>query len=249
MTRRYVVLLLVVVFSACWNGAWAAGGVYLDDVKVTNNGIVALFDNFDDGNLAGWFNLSDATCECAKGGKPPCCILLNKHIFCAAGASHNLEITQSGVVELSASILVTPPEEQYDIAVKQYDNSTGKCGGGPGDIMYVTLYAESTVPPKKTTANVDFYIQQVGTESGCRVGVRATQSNGSTSNAGCKGNIIQHQRWTPLMLRLDPKTKLARLFVDGIQVAQTGYDPVALRGIKQLNLCCGFGDGSKRTDK
>ena len=248
MSVRSVVLLFVLILSACWSGAWAAGGVYLDDVKVTNNGAVALFDNFDDGGLTGWYNLSDATCEC-KSGKPPCGMLLNKHIFCAAGASHNLAIGQPEVVELSANVFVTPPEEQYDIAVKKYAASTCKCGcGGPSDIMYITLYAEATVPPRKTTPKVDFYIQQVGSEAGCRVGVEATQSNGSTSRSGCSGAPIPQRQWTPILLRLDPRTKLARLFVDGRQVSQTGYDPASLSQIQQLNLCCGFGDGSKRKD-
>jgi hypothetical protein len=231
MLRTAIAVLAAAVVIGVASGAWCAGGVYVDNVRVTNDGQNAFLDNFDTGKLVGWTNATTAQVVCDRSN---CSMLLNKHVFCAAGAFHPLAIENPGVVDTSMDLYVTPAAEQYDCHKKNLP-----C------IFYITLYSSVTTG-KRTDDILGAGLSLAPNAQGCNVGFK------SNKQCLCKSwtttPVVPAGQWVTLTFRLDAVNGRATIFVNARQVISIPYDRGPNPPVRQIGLCCGFGDGSKRTD-
>lgn len=229
-----VVAILVVLCTFSARAGWADGGLYLDDFRITNNGASAFFDNFDDGKLDGWTKMHDASVFCTGRGRTrQCSMMLDKHQFCAATAYHSVTMPDAGKVEMSTRVYVTPPGEQYDYRKGVY------C------LLYITLYSGSSssevaaivnLNPGEDMNRIGIRLQHM--KNGKRVGIGGTSPN----------PVLAPNQWAALTLRLDPKSGLISVILDGKPIVVRQYDPARFASIREVGICSGYGDGSLRTD-
>lgn len=226
-TAVFVALLLGL--GTC--GALAAGGIYVDNLQVTNNGITAFMNTFDNTTvLRGWTRLSDASVAVDRANRRQGAMLVNRHVFAVANAYHNVEFQVAGPVEISAAIYCTPAAEQYDWQVKKKACSTN-----------LIIYSGSS----KTW--IDASVQLNPCQSTYQVGILAAGAAGG-SNVYSKQPILSPGRWALLTMRLDRDAARATLFLDGKEITSTHYDPDKFRSIQQIAISSQLGDGSQRTD-
>ena len=218
-------ILTLVVLAA---GAYASGGAYLDDFRITNNGVTALFDNFDDGKLDGWTQLNDITVTCNRPNEPPCGMCINKHTYAEATASHNLALRNAGIIEFQAKVYLTAPEEQYDWQVKKLPA-----------VIRITIFAGTTSATMRTTLYLEPGQQQA----------KACISTDRVGNGQCpKYNPLAKYRWGTWYLRMDPKTRTATTSLDGREEISISYNPNLWRSVRMVSIESSYGDGSRRTD-
>lgn len=210
-------------------GVYAAGGAYLDDFRIANNGLTIFSDNFDDGKLDGWTKVHNVTVTCDKPGKPPCGMYINKHTYAAATAYHNLTLNNAGVIEFRAKVYLTPPEEQYEWRVKNRPA-----------VIQITLYSGSSNATMRTSVHLD----------PCQQQAKACITTDRLGSGRCpKYNPLPKNTWGDLVLTMDPKTRMATTSLDGQQEISIPYNPAEWRSVREVGICASYGDGSQRTDR
>lgn len=228
-TALFVILIYILAAGA----ACATGGIYIDDLQITNNGKVVFSDNFDRTSLTGWTDTTDASVVVDQSQKHQSALLLNSHISCpVAQATHSLLLKNAGLVEMSAAIYCTPADEQFQHHVKK--------------IGCVTSFILG--PTRSELDGIDAVIELNPNGSAYQLGVTSLRSGTITKSAVTTNPIMQPGKWALIKLRLDPKTATATVFLDGNAVASIGYNPEDYRKISEVNIVTPMGDGSKRTD-
>jgi len=232
MTRAFLICVAVIL-GACGfaAGALCAGGVYVHNVRVTNDGQTAFFDGFDTGKLVGWTKTSGAGVVCDRSN---CSLLLNKHVYCAAGGFHPLAIDNPGVVDTSMYLYVTPATQQYDCRKK-----------GLSCTFYVTLYS-SVASGRRTDEILGAGVTLQPNGQACNVGFRSLKK--CLCKYWTKTPVLPVGQWVQLTFRLDTTRGRAAILVDGSEAISMPYDRGPNPPIREIGLCSGFGDGSRRTD-
>lgn len=223
-------LLAIVGAGFVVTGAHAAGGVYMDDFQVRNNGVVVFGDNFQDGNYAGWQNVVDAKVFNLSSNpqQPVYSLCLNQQHKNVARAYHKLGISNAGVVELSVGILAAPCTEQYNCTHRNNECALRiglRSGNARSQINAIVFTG-----PEYT---------------GCRISMTEHKEyHGSPA----RGMPLQFNKWGMLTMRLDPRKRTASVLLDGKLLTTMRYDPRKFASISEICILCSFGEGSARTD-
>ena len=93
--------------------AHAEGGVYFDNIQITNDGSKVFADNFDERELAEWTNCKDVSIEHDRAVNTSAYLELNKHGKELSRAGRNLQVSKAGKVELSFSVYLPPIAQQF----------------------------------------------------------------------------------------------------------------------------------------
>ena len=223
-------LSVVLLLALAAGGALATDGVYVDNLQVTNDGILAFPDAFDNAKvLRGWTRISDVSIAMDSANRRQGAMLLNRHVFAVAAAYHNVELKNVGTVEMSAAIYCTAPSEQYDWRVKKKTCSTT-----------LIIYSGSS------KVWIDAVVQLDSKQSAYQVGILAGGSGGK--NIYSTRPVLQPGKWALLTMWLDPVKARATLFLDGKTIVSTTYDPNKFQSIQEVAIQSQMGDGSQRTD-
>lgn len=227
-TAVVILVALLLIGGFATGIARAEGGAYLDDFRISNDGTEVFFDNFNDGSIADWTKMHDTTVVRDDKDKLVGYMFMNKHTHAASTAWHPLSVSSAGLVELSTLVYVTPYEQQFDIR------------DGYPSVLMITLYSGSS----DATAGLYIYLdkpKQDSQKSACSICVNLKNPNGTTI---IHNTALVPQKWATLTLRLDPKTGIASALLDGTVVRTLKYDPAKFKSIRELGLCCSFGDGA-----
>ena len=142
--RAKRVSLVVIGATVVWclfalGTAFASGGVYLTNLRITNDGVVVLADDFPTGDLSGWLDQADASVVFPKPHTPLGLLYLNAHTSESATLTRILDIHNPSLLEMSVNIFITPANEQYrwhkQISCPIYfrfHSANEKCPGGLG---------------------------------------------------------------------------------------------------------------------
>ena len=222
MMKSMILVLTLVVLAA---GAFASGGAYLDDLRIANNGLAVFSDNFDDGKLDGWMRINDTTVTCNTPGKPPCGMFVNAQKY-RATAYHSLTLRNAGLIEVSAKVYLTAPEEQYEWQIRKQAAFLG-----------IHLYSGSSTAIMQLDIQLDPGQQQ------------AKLCVARKDKAQCQpSNPLAKYRWANITLRMDPKTKTASALLEGQPQVSLPYEPEEWRSIREVGINSSYGDGSQHTD-
>jgi hypothetical protein len=229
MLLRIYALASLLVFVMAVGAAFAAGGIYIDNLKITNNGKEVFSDAFNSGKLIGWNKMNDAIWSSDRANTQQGAMLLNKHQFCAATAYHSFSAKNIGIVEVSADVYCTPPDEQYERISKK-----NACG------TFFRLYSGSS------NATIEAKIQLNVCQSTYQLGI--THLDARQGETYSKLPVMQPATWSHIVLRLDPRSATATMFLGGKAYVTAGYDPQQFQSLQEIGIVTGLGDGSKRTD-
>lgn len=211
------------------SAAHAAGGIYFDNVQIKNDGKVVLSENFDDGDVSDWYQLTEATLLSVKDNPPSRVLWLNKHGQKDDMARHKFNVPQVGLLEFGAHVYVPSAVEQYNWQ-NQKDTS-----------LYVSLEFNGV------GNQMWFVIFLKPQEQGCRITVRQNAPGGAKFQSTPQP-VIPIGKWVYATFRLDPDAKTITGYIDGKQVASAPYDPSVCGTLTGLTFNGTFGDGSQRTD-
>ena len=252
--KSIVAILILTVILTCGLavGAHAAGGVCLDDLQITNDGKMAFSESFDSRSLRGWSSPYDVTLiQTNPGGYY---LHLNKHHIQSARAWHKLTVNSAGLVELSAKVYVTPPEEQYLYKQKAFS------------LMEIVLYSGNSRATMSTIVNLNpkekANRMSISLQKMQRPTVETRETEGKTNSimqkmrqnskeqlkgygATTSSPVIQPKTWTTLTVKLDPKTTTTTVLVNGKSVLTQPYDPNLYQSLNWVLLGCTYGDGAQ----
>jgi hypothetical protein len=136
MRHVFMTILLVssLLLMACIS-AYAVGGIYFDDLSVTNNGTSVFSDNFDDGSISDWTPKNDAALSSSVARSAQYSVYLNQWGSTVADAFHSVSIATPGVVEASVWVWLPPTQEQY----RPTSTYIYLYSGNPSDNMYAGI--------------------------------------------------------------------------------------------------------------
>lgn len=229
MTRAFVICVAV-LFAVCGLAVvgLCAGGVYVDDLRVTNNGAQVLLDNFETGKLDGWTKLTGAELAANEQNKS---LAINRHGNYAATAYRTISIDKPGLVEISWFIFVAPVGEQYD------------CKKGGACTMSIRLLSGMSASSNAGVPSAALILNPC--ETTCRAGLAPANSFNATAKT--KSPVLSLGRWVPVVFRLDSANGKATLLVNGREAVSMSYDPSSTKSIRQIGFVSQFGDGSNRS--
>jgi len=251
MTTKHLSAILAIAFACLMAGAaHASGGVYLDDLTVTNYSTPMFTDHFNDPTLRGWSNLHDVSL--GQMGEGSYLLYMNAHSDQAATAWRQLNMKDAGVVEVSFKMLVTPPDEQY-----KYKKDTFS-------LFYLVLASGNTPATAKAIVSLKQH------EKGNRVSIAVQQTttpatpqakpepgkpmlptlglqNATLKNLGAMspGLVIQPKTWVLVTLKLDSKKSMASVLVDNKEIVSKPYKPQDFQSVRGIWLWSTYGDGAK----
>ncbi len=229
-SRIAVAVVAITCAMVLASGAtFASGGVYLDDLQVTNDGGVTFFDTFDNGNSGQLTSASDISFVLAEGSTTQRLLCMNKHHEKDSAAIAYPKVTSAGLVEVTTKVFVTSPEEQY-----LYRN---------GKASAFNMVVHSAKPGYYMWAIVDLGAKAQTN----RVGIRSqylTAGKQTGSAAFSQSPILKPSAWYTLTLRLDPSSVTATVLLDGNPVATRPYNPGDFESISKLSILCSYGDGA-----
>ncbi len=258
ISRRISAIPITTFALACLvtaGAAYAAGGIYLDDMTLTNYGTQMFTDGFNDSALRGWSDLHDVSLGQVNQGSY--LLLMNAHSAEAATAWRQLNVKDAGVVELTCKVLVAPSDEQYQYKNKKYS------------LLYLVLASGNTsaairgvvsLNPKEKGSRASIGVQQTVTPPAQAPASSDSQSavpkviipkigpqyariknSGATSTAP----VIQPKTWALVTLKLDSKTSTASVLVDNKKIVSQPYNPSDFQSIRGIYLWSTYGDGVK----
>lgn len=252
MIGRSISAILATLFVlAAAGNASAAGGVYLDDLTLTNYGTPMFTDGFNDKSLPGWSSLKDVSLGQVNEGS--LLLHLNAHSAQPATAWRALNVKEAGVVEVSTKLMVMPPDEQSRYKNNSYSllNLTLCSGSSPATIMAVV-----NLRPREKANRVSIGVQQTvstppadpaKTKDGKPVIPTLGPQNAKVKNSGATSAtpLIQPKTWVLLTLKLDSKTSTASVLVDNKVIVSKPYSPKDFTSVRGIWLKCDYGDGVK----
>jgi hypothetical protein len=251
MIGRSISAILATLFVlAAAGSASAAGGVYLDDLTLTNYGTSMFTDGFNDKSLRGWTNLKDVSL--GQLGQGSLLMHMNAHGSLPATAWRALNVKDAGVVEVSTKLMVMPPDEQSRYKNNSYSlmDLTVCSGSSPAMIKAVV-----NLRPKEKANRVSIGVQQTvdnpppapapKTKDSPPVRPTLGPQNSKTKNSGATSPtaLIQPKTWVLLTLKLDSKTSTASVLVDNKQIVSKPYKPKDFESVRGIWLQCSYGDG------
>lgn len=218
---KYMILVSMLILFAA--GAYATGGAYIDDLQITSNSRVVFLDQFTDPTFDGWTSLRDISFTCDNSRQSNCCMYLNKRGMQAAVAFTAPKFDCKGLVEMTARVYLTPPEQQYLWRVEHK-----KC------VLLIGVYSDII------SSYVRLAVDLTPEDRLAKVGIWDRESEGPVGKPALKSGV-----WANLMLQLDPWAQTMTAFLDGKPQASIPYDPKKWRSIRQVSVCCSYGDMGK----
>ncbi|MDO8585571.1 MAG: hypothetical protein Q7T82_00875 [Armatimonadota bacterium] len=218
--------LLLWPLNPCLAADADTGGIFVDDFQITNNGITAFFDDFQDRDIRDW-RVIDAQVFGMAGRPPVTCMYINQHTKTRASAFHSISLNTTGVVELNAAVWLPPTKDQYKwrtnvICVTDFVLYSGDCQ----DDVRVGI----EMRPKETSYRL--FLWWDGYE-----GPQLIISKIYTESA-----VLAPERWSLLTLRMDPTAGKMYALLDGKQHLTLAYNPRRFRSLRSAAVLTRFGD-------
>ncbi len=207
------------------SSAYAAGGIYFDDVIVGNDRTVVFADNFDDGNASDWTSKNDATVTAGQCNSKPYSLHLNCHGRVVSQAYHLLPIRVSGLVEAHARVWLPPVQEQYAWHHKTTSSTN------------LVLYS------RESSDSISAGVELRPGELGYRIHLRWNESDGGSGAKVCTDKVVlKPGRWALLSLYLDSATGRAFACLDGKDQVSVIYNPLKFSSIIRMAFWGRLGD-------
>lgn len=188
------------------------GGIYFDDILLTNNGNAVVFDDFESGNLSGWLTTNDATVESSSSGPRASCLYLNHQADVVSEAFHAIFMEDPGVVELSAWVWLPPADEQ-----------------GPAKFTNLMLYS-------RDGDNIAAGVKVDRQQTGYLITLHWNRHDGDHKDAVSNGSVLKPGKWARLMLRLDKGSETASALLDGVTQASFPYVSSNFATMRQMSV-------------
>ena len=221
-------LLVVTCFIACvWavpSIARAVGGIYVDDIAITNNGAPVFSDNFDDGSISDWYMINDAAVTSAHSHSPSDSLYLNWHGAAVADAIHHISVAQPSVMDYSAWVYLPPVSEQYKW------NHNG--------FSFTNLVLHSG----NTSSNLGAGVELYPNESAYRIWLH-WNNFGGTNTTAVSGVVLAANTWAQLTLRMDNASGNAYALFNGQQLTSISYNPQSFQSFNRASVWGWLGDG------
>jgi probable HAF family extracellular repeat protein len=195
------------------------GGIYFDDILLTNDSKPVFFDDFQSGDLSGWSKQNDAKVE--SSASKAYCLFLNFQGPAQLATSHNILVQNPGVIELSAWVWLPPASEQEFLT----STSLYRYSSGSDDNISVGVQEDSR----------DGYI----------VTLRWYRSNGDDKQVKSQGSVLKSGKWARLTLRLDKGSENASVIFNGVTQASFHYAPYNFRTINKISAWGSLGSINK----
>jgi hypothetical protein len=220
MRLRLALIMTVVLLLPC--ALFAKGGVYIDNMLVTNDGRNIFSDDFDSGTLRNWTGLVAATVPC-DAKKTYCSMHLNMHTNTGtATALHEMPIEAPGVLEVRWRLWVAPADEQS----RHKDTLLGLLVAVMCQQQKNWIAASTDLCTDTDKPSLSILVNNVEKTSGVK---------------------IPTSKWVEMALRFDPGSSTVSFLADGKVAVTAKYDPSQFTSVRQLRLECGYGDGAQRT--
>ncbi|MCE5315296.1 MAG: hypothetical protein ABFD49_00875 [Armatimonadota bacterium] len=235
MTARKWRFAAIVGLVCCFTGsAYANGGVYLEDIRIKNNGKVVFSDDFNDGDISDWTHLRDVSVFTIEKTSTQM-MLLNEHGNQMAEADHPLDLNLSGSLEFSTMVCIAPPTEQY------YGQKDIACAFN----MSLDYREQPNCAPETLRIHALLYRN----DQKCKITVtRLSRDEEKYKSSDMSSAVLPTGKWAILTLRLDSISETATAYVDDSPVASIKYNANDFPKITSLAFYTTFGDGAQRTD-
>lgn len=224
--RRIFWAIFAMIISALifMPSAGVAGGMCVEDLKLTTDGIVVFSDNFNMGKLDGWMKIRDVSLVCAQQDPPDYFLKICRQGKTVACAYHSVSVPNAGdVIELNAWIWLPKVSEQKSGETNFYISS--------GSDDYEKTKPDVHAGPAIKKGSDDYYVR-IGQQYG------SSKSSGAISDKA----VIKPEKWALFTLRIDRTTGNAVALVDGKQACQIGIDSADFPSISQLSIWGWLGD-------
>lgn len=220
----FVALIMCVAVAV---PARAAGGIYFDDFLITNNSATVFTDNFNDGAISDWQWTNDASVSSQHSYSSSDSLYLNWHGASVSCAYHSISITQPGVVEASAMVMLPGVQGQY---CRNYNTST---------FTNIVLYS------RNTSDNLFAGMEFVPGEAGYRIYMAwHNYSGGPGAQATTASVVLTPGTWGELKLRLDTASNMAYALFNDQQLLSFSYNSQNFQSIGTTSVWGWLGDGA-----
>ena len=213
----------------------AAGGIYIEDLTVTNDGRVVFSDNFDDGSISDWEAVRDATVELQQTKPPNGVLHVNRQGDICCCAYHKVSIPRPGVVELSAWVFLPSVEEQscYKTSASSF-TGLSILSGSTDDSVAVDV----ELRPKEKGYRVQIHANTYETGKPCQAERRSTSSV-----------VLTPGKWARLSLKMVFDGGSAFASLDGKELLSMSFLLEHYAPIKQAAIWGWLGDKPRSSDK
>ena len=222
MNRIVVVAALACLLHS--SPALAVGGMYVDNVLLTNNGASVFADSFDRGTLEGW-KAAGASLIQSQPNPPQYSLYLNKSQRGRSQAEHVVSLDSVGRLELSAWLYLPPVEQQSNYA------------GSRCDYAGFVIYAAD--PQDYLTTSL--YLQPKGTGYRAQAQWRDAVRKNTLVKSYTGKPVINGDTWVRATMRLDPEEKTVSLLLDNKLACRISYEPERFKSISSILLFSDLG--------
>lgn len=227
--------ILAVLSLALSASAHAVGGIYFDDVSVSNNGKVVFADNFNDGNIDGW-KIARPDVRCIQTETKPInyCLYLNRLNDINTYASRLQTINNVGAFEVKAFVNLPPAKEQWGYRRGRRDTTRI-------DVMTARnqhwFYVAIQLEPKESACRLQLtYVKQPEKGPDGKI----TKSN--SEDFRTQSPVVPLCAWAEIAFTLDPVKKKATVLLDGKPQVSCDYDPSQIKNVISVDLTTWMGD-------
>jgi hypothetical protein len=211
------------------------GGIFLRDLRVSNNGNSVFFEDFNAEELCGWNTVNTGAWTTEAPGEPAkFCLYLNRETDENAGVARKIECSKVGTLEISAYVYCPAPEQQWAYthgarSRTRIDLETKRGEHG----FYLTIDLNPG-------------------ETGYRVGLvhmkpELREMGNGVEKYESQGVVITPQKWTHLSFKLNPSARTATVSVDGKPQVSCEYSPDKISSVDYVDLTTWMGDQERET--
>lgn len=227
-----VAVLLCLTLPVCGENR---GGVYFDDVSLTNNGTKIFSDDFNSGQITVWSHPRPLVTLFRYASNPVnYCVYLNRMIDINTYMSRMPKCGNVGALEFKALVYLPGNQEQWNSMHGSRDRTRINIMTGRNeDWFYVAIDGN----PRETGYRVQLTHvnpREKNTQpGGC---------GGAGADYKTSGPVIPPATWVELVFKLDPAAKTAAVSVNGRSVVSGPYDPSLIHSLSLFDLCTWMGD-------
>jgi hypothetical protein len=214
------------------------GGIYIDDIRITNDDQVAYLYNFDDADISDWSPRPGASLVAAPKTERNRCVYLNRLDQKNTGMGRATTVDKIGNLRVAASVFLPAVSEQWG----HNENRRGV------ECTYFYVYSGSSNDAFR------FGVALLPDDPAYRCALMryrsaVVESNGKKENGAIGGAelttdtaVLAPLTWATIELRLNPATSIASLTLNGTQVLSCAYDPAQFTSLRNIEIGCWQGD-------